>query len=243
MPEETAQITPRPPAHVAIIMDGNGRWAAARRKPRKFGHHKGVEAVRRCVEAAGNLGIRYLTIYSFSTENWSRPEDEIKALFDLMRSFVEKDVNRLLANGVRVKVIGARANLTTDLIRLIEDVEKKTSGNDRLFLNIAFNYGGRDELTRVCRALAQKVKSGALDASDITEDVLAAELDTAGTPDPDIILRTSGEQRLSNFLPWQSAYAEFIVLDVLWPDFEQENLEEALNIYNCRERRQGGLSS
>ncbi|PHS24894.1 MAG: di-trans,poly-cis-decaprenylcistransferase [Robiginitomaculum sp.] len=224
-------------------MDGNGRWAAARRKPRKFGHHKGVEAVRRCVEAAGNLGIRYLTIYSFSTENWSRPEDEIKALFDLMRSFVEKDVNRLLANGVRVKVIGARANLTTDLIRLIEDVEKKTSGNDRLFLNIAFNYGGRDELTRVCRALAQKVKSGALDASDITEDVLAAELDTAGTPDPDIILRTSGEQRLSNFLPWQSAYAEFIVLDVLWPDFEQENLEEALNIYNCRERRQGGLSS
>jgi undecaprenyl diphosphate synthase len=222
-------------------MDGNGRWAAARHQPRKFGHHKGVEAVRRCVEAAGNLGIRYLTIYSFSTENWRRPKDEVKALFDLMRSFVEKDVERLRANGVRVKVIGARANLAPDLIRLIEDVEQKTSGNDRLFLNIAFNYGGRDELARVCRGLAQKAKSGDLDPAGITEEVLATELDTAGTPDPDIILRTSGEQRLSNFLLWQSAYAEFIVLDVLWPDFEQKHLEEALDIYNRRERRQGGL--
>ncbi len=221
-------------------MDGNGRWAAARRKPRSFGHRQGVMAVRRCVEAAGNLGIRYLTIYSFSTENWRRPKSEIKALFDLMRNFVEKDVERLRNNGVRVRILGERANLAADMIKLIEDVERQTQDNERLFLNIAFNYGGRDELTRAFAGLAAKVKSGALALEKISESDISSQLDTAFMPDPDIVLRTSGEQRLSNFLLWQSAYSEFVVLDVLWPDFTQEHFEEALQIYARRERRQGG---
>lgn len=224
-------------------MDGNGRWAAARKKPRKFGHHKGVEAVRRCVEAAGNLGIHYLTIYSFSTENWRRPEDEIKSLFDLMRNFVKKDVKQLRENGVRVRVLGARANLTPDLRQLIEEVEYQTQDNDRLYLNIAFNYGGRDELARACQGIVQDIMTGKQSKDQITEEDIARHLDTAFMPDPDIILRTSGEQRLSNFLLWQSAYSEFIILDVLWPDFAQEHLEEALRIYYNRERRQGGVNS
>ncbi|MDQ7018122.1 MAG: isoprenyl transferase [Robiginitomaculum sp.] len=243
MPALTAHLPFRPPEHVAIIMDGNGRWAAARKKPRKFGHHKGVDAVRRCVEAAGNLGIHYLTIYSFSTENWRRPEDEIKSLFDLMRNYVKKDVKQLRENGVRVRVLGGRANLTPDLRQLIEDVELQTRDNDRLFLNIAFNYGGRDELARACRGIVQDVLAGKQSQDEITEEDIARHLDTAFMPDPDIILRTSGEQRLSNFLLWQSAYSEFIVLDVLWPDFTQEHLEEALRIYHNRERRQGGVNA
>jgi len=243
VPEQIAHIPTRPPEHIAIIMDGNGRWAAARKKPRKFGHHKGVEAVRRCVEAASNLSIHYLTIYSFSTENWRRPEEEIKALFDLMRSFVEKDVKRLRDNGVRVRVLGARENLAPDLIELIESVECQTKDNEKLFLNIAFNYGGRDELTRACRAIVRDVVAGKRDLKSISEESIERHLDTAFMPDPDIILRTSGEQRLSNFLLWQSAYSEFIVLDVLWPDFSQEHLEEALRIYHNRERRQGGVGA
>ncbi len=241
MSEETTLQQSRLPQHVAIIMDGNGRWAAARHKPRQFGHHQGVEAVRRCVEAAGNLGIRHLTLYSFSTENWRRPEEEIKALFNLMRGFVEKDVKQLRDNGVHVRILGAREKLSPDLIAMIDDVESQTSHNHKLYLNIAFNYGGRDELARTCRALARKVKAGDLDVDDITEASISKHLDTASVPDPEIILRTSGEQRLSNFLLWQSAYSEFIVLDVLWPDFTQTHFEEALRIYQSRERRQGGI--
>jgi undecaprenyl diphosphate synthase len=239
--EETAKTIVKPPRHVAIIMDGNGRWAAARKKPRKYGHHQGVEAVRRCVEAAGNLGVRYLTLYSFSTENWRRPEDEIKALFALMRNFVEKDVSRLRANGVCVRILGTRANLAPDLISLIEDVERQTQDNARLFLNIAFNYGGRNELTRACRAIASDVRAGKLDIDTITEADIEQKLDTADMPDPDIIIRTSGEQRISNFLLWQGAYSELIVLDVLWPDFAQTHLEQALRVYEGRERRRGGI--
>lgn len=224
-------------------MDGNGRWAAARKRPRKFGHHQGVEAVRRCVEAAGALGVRYLTLYSFSTENWRRPQEEIKALFDLMRSFVAKGVHRLKANGVRVRVIGARDNLAPDLISLIEDIELQTQNNERLYLNIAFNYGGRNEIARAIKGMAKDVSTGALGANAINEDTVSRYLDTAYMPDPDLVLRTSGEQRISNFLLWQSAYSEFIVLDVLWPDFTQEHFEQAIRIYHSRDRRQGGVDA
>ena len=243
MTQRADQPMPRPPRHVAIIMDGNGRWAAARHKPRQFGHHQGVEAVRRCVKAASTLGVRYLTLYSFSTENWRRPREEIMALFDLMRNFVEKDIENLRKNGVCVRVLGARNQLDADLIALIEKVETTTAGNDRLFLNIAFNYGGRDEIARACAALAREACSGELDPDAITEADIARHLDTADMPDPDLVVRSSGEQRLSNFLLWQSAYAEFVVLDVLWPDFSQEHLEEAFRIYHNRERRQGGIGA
>ncbi len=239
MSEEPAPTALLPPEHVAIIMDGNGRWAAARKKPRKFGHHQGVEAVRRCVNAAGALGIRYLTLYSFSTENWRRPKDEVKALFDLMRGFVEKDLEQLRAEGVRVRILGSRDNLSADIITLIDRVEGQTRHNDKLFLNIAFNYGGRNEIARACSALMEKVRTGAFSADTITEADITDHLDTASIPDPDMIVRTSGEQRLSNFLLWQSAYAEFVVLDVMWPDFVQKHFEDALDIYHCRERRKG----
>ena len=243
MTEDAAQAAPQAPRHVAIIMDGNGRWAAARHKPRQYGHHQGVEAVRRCVKAAGNLGVRYLTLYSFSTENWRRPREEIMALFDLMRNFVDKDIENLRKNGVRVRVLGGRKQLDDDLIALIEQVESKTAGNDRLFLNIAFNYGGRDEITRACAALAREARDGTLDPDSITEADIARHLDTSFMPDPDLVVRSSGEQRLSNFLLWQSAYAEFVVLDVLWPDFDQQHLEEAFRIYHNRERRRGGIGT
>ncbi len=243
MSDTNAHTLSTPPHHVAIIMDGNGRWAAARKRPRKFGHHQGVEAVRRCVEAAGALGVRYLTLYSFSTENWRRPQEEIKALFDLMRSFVAKDVHRLKANGVRVRVIGARDNLAPDLISLIEDIELQTQNNERLYLNIAFNYGGRNEIARAIKGMAKDVSTGALGANAINEDTVSRYLDTAYMPDPDLVLRTSGEQRISNFLLWQSAYSEFIVLDVLWPDFTQEHFEQAIRIYHSRDRRQGGVDA
>ena len=236
-------MAPPVPEHVAIIMDGNGRWATARNKPRQFGHHRGVEAVRRCVEAALDLGVRYLTLYSFSTENWRRPKDEIKALFDLMRSFVSKDLERLHKNGVCVRILGARERLEPDIVGLIETVESRTRANDRLFLNIAFNYGGRDELTRACTALAREVRSGTLDPANITERDIARHLDTAFMSDPELVIRTSGEQRLSNFLLWQSAYAEFVVLDVLWPDFSRRHFEEALQVFHNRERRQGGVGA
>ncbi len=243
MSEKTAQAITQPPEHVAIIMDGNGRWAASRHKSRSFGHRAGVEAVRRCVEAAGDLGIHYLTIYSFSTENWQRPEGEIKALFNLLRNFVSTDVERLKENGVRVRVLGSRANLAPDIITLIDDIEHQTQDNDRLFLNIAFNYGGRDELIRACTAIAQEVKSGVKSLNDISETDMTNHLDTAFMPDPELVLRTSGEQRLSNFLLWQSAYSEFIVLDVLWPDFTKQHFEDALQIFYRRERRQGGVGA
>lgn len=239
MQKESEQTASLPPEHVAIIMDGNGRWAAARKQPRQFGHHQGVEAVRRCVEAAGVLGIRYLTLYSFSTENWQRPEDEVKALFDLMKRFVDKDLDKLQSKGVRVRILGARDNLGADIIALIKKAESRTQHNDKMCLNIAFNYGGRDEIIRACSALIAQVRAGDFAGDTITEMDIASRLDTAAIPDPDLVLRTSGEQRLSNFLLWQSAYSEFVVLDVFWPDFEQKHFEEALQIYSTRNRRKG----
>lgn len=232
-----------PPEHVAIIMDGNGRWAAARGKPRKYGHRQGIQAVRDCVTGAADLGIKNLTLYSFSTENWRRPEDEISALFELLRLYVKQDLSRLDDEGVCIRVLGSRRRLDSGLIELIEKAEKTTKNNTRLNLNIAFNYGGRDEIVRAASRLARAVADGQLSVDEIDEKAFSAALDTAVIPDPDLVIRTSGEMRLSNFLLWQSAYAEFIVLDVLWPDFTKKDLQNALEIFEQRERRRGGVMS
>lgn len=231
------------PAHVAIIMDGNGRWAKARGLPRKVGHERGVEALRRAVEAAGNLGIRHLTVYSFSTENWRRPASEVNALFGLLKTYIHRDLNRLRDEGVRIRVIGRRAGLPKDIAELVEKAESETRHNREFFLNIAFNYGGREEISRAAKALATDVKAGRVDPENIDEGVLAEYLDTAGTPDPDLVIRTSGEYRLSNFLLWQAAYSELVFLDVLWPDFDGEWLEKAIKAFHERERRFGAVSS
>jgi undecaprenyl diphosphate synthase len=231
-----------PPRHVAIIMDGNGRWAKARGRPRAFGHREGVEAVRRAVRAAGDLGIRHLTLFGFSTENWTRPAEEIDALFDLLRRFVDTDLEKLAAEGVRIRVIGRREGLSDDIAGIIERAEARTRANDRFHLTIAFNYGGRDELARAARRLAARVAAGEMDPDDVDEAAFADALDTAGLPDPDLLIRTSGEKRLSNFLLWQAAYAELVFLDVLWPDFGAHHLTEAVEVFHARERRYGGVS-
>lgn len=226
------------PQHVAIIMDGNGRWAASRGRPRAFGHRKGVEAVREAVRNAGELGVRYLTLFSFSTENWNRPTAEVEALFELLRRFVAADLDRLHAEGVRVRILGRREGLSEELLDLIGSVESRTAGNDISFLNIAFNYGGRDEILRAARRAAQTHNG---DLSTLSEDDFARFLDTADLPDPDLVIRTSGERRISNFLLWQAAYAEFVFMDILWPDFDRAAFEQALAEYASRDRRYGGV--
>ena len=226
------------PQHVAIIMDGNGRWAASRGRPRAFGHRKGVEAVREAVRAAGQLGVRYLTLFSFSTENWNRPVAEVEALFELLRRFVAADLDRLHAESVRVRILGRREVLSDELLRLIESVETRTADNDAFFLNIAFNYGGRDEIVRAAQRAA-KAHDG--DLSALNEAEFARYLDTADLPDPDLVIRTSGERRISNFLLWQAAYAEFVFMDTLWPDFDKSAFEAALSEYASRDRRYGGV--
>jgi undecaprenyl diphosphate synthase len=228
------------PQHVAIIMDGNGRWAKKRGRPRTFGHAEGVEALRRTVEAAGDLGVRFLTVFGFSTENWRRPAEEVNALFDLLRLYVARDLDKLAKEGVRVRVIGARHGLQPDIAGIIEDAESRTAHNDKLNLTIAFNYGGQDEITRAARMLAQEAVAGRIAPKDISPEMFEAHLDTAGLPPPDLLVRTSGESRLSNFMLWQSAYAELAFMDVLWPDFDRAALEEAIAFYSRRERRYGG---
>ena len=219
-------------------MDGNGRWAASRGRPRAFGHRKGVEAVREAVRNAGELGVRYLTLFSFSTENWNRPTAEVEALFELLRRFVAADLDRLHAEGVRVRILGRREGLSEELLDLIGSVESRTAGNDISFLNIAFNYGGRDEILRAARRAAQTHNG---DLSTLSEDDFARFLDTADLPDPDLVIRTSGERRISNFLLWQAAYAEFVFMDILWPDFDRAAFEQALAEYASRDRRYGGV--
>jgi undecaprenyl diphosphate synthase len=231
-----------PPAHVAIIMDGNGRWAKARGLPRIEGHRRGVQAVRAAVRAAAELGIRTLTIYSFSQENWSRPPGEVSDLLNLLRRFVRHDLQELARAGVAVRIIGARDDLAPDIRALLEEAEAQTRGNERLTLVVAFNYGGRQEIAAAARALAAEVAAGRLDPAAITPERLAASLSTAGLPDPDLIIRTSGEQRLSNFLLWQAAYAEFVFLPMFWPDFDRAALESAIRAYHGRERRFGGAA-
>jgi undecaprenyl diphosphate synthase len=231
------------PAHVAIIMDGNGRWAAKRLLPRFEGHRRGVEALRRTVRAAGDLGIGYLTVYSFSSENWSRPKAEVDDLMGLLKRFIRNDLADLHASNVKVRVVGARAGLEGEIAGLLGEAEELTSGNTGLTLVVAFNYGSRQEIAGAARRLAEAAAAGLLDPASITPERLAAELDTAGIPDPDLVIRTSGEQRLSNFLLWQAAYAEFVFLPVLWPDFDHAALEGAIAEYAARERRFGGLEA
>ena len=236
--------TDRPVAcHIAIIMDGNGRWAAERGLPRAEGHRKGVEAVRRTVSAAQELGITHLTLFSFSSENWSRPRQEINDLFGLLRRFVRRDLADLHKNGVRIRVIGTRAGLERDLLRLIDDAVELTKNNTSLNLTIAFNYGARDEIARAASRIAEDVAKGVLAPADVTQERFATYLDTADLPDPDLLIRTSGELRLSNFLLWQVAYSEFVFVDCYWPDFSREQLEAALAEYQRRNRRFGGTSA
>jgi len=235
---------PRPIArHVAIIMDGNGRWAAERGLPRVEGHRQGVESVRRTVEAAMELGITHLTLFSFSSENWSRPRQEINDLFGLLRRFVRRDLAELHKNGVKIRVIGARNGLDDDILRMLDDAVELTKDNTALNLTIAFNYGARDEIARAAQRIAEDAKAGIVDPSDVTPERFAAYLDTVGLPDPDLLIRTSGELRLSNFLLWQLAYAEFVFVDVYWPDFTKELFEAAIAEYQRRNRRFGGTSA
>jgi len=229
------------PRHVAIIMDGNGRWAAARGLPRGEGHRRGVEALRRTVRAAGDLGIGILTIFSFSAENWSRPPSEIRELMGLLRRFIRSDLADLHHNGVHVRVIGDRDDLAPDIRGLLEEAEELTRANDKLTLVVAFNYGARQEIARAAQRLAAEVAAGRVAVADVTADKLATYLDAPDLPDPDLIIRTSGEQRLSNFLLWQAAYSELVFVPVYWPDFDRATLEQAIAEFRGRERRFGGL--
>ena len=229
--------------HVAIIMDGNGRWAAQRGLPRIEGHRQGVETVRQVVETAMELGITHLTLFSFSSENWSRPKQEIYDLFGLLRRFVRRDLSELHKNNVKIRVIGSRAGLEDDILRMLDDAVALTKDNTALNLTIAFNYGARDEIARAAKRIAEDVKAGVIAPEEVTQDRLAACLDTVDLPDPDLLIRTSGELRLSNFLLWQLAYAEFVFVDVYWPDFTKEVFESAIAEYQRRSRRFGGTSA
>jgi undecaprenyl diphosphate synthase len=232
---------PDMPAHVAIIMDGNGRWAAQRGLPRAQGHRAGVEALRRTVRAAGDIGVRYLTIYSFSSENWSRPQSEVLDLMALLKRFIRKDLAELHKNDIRVKIIGRRDDLAPDILSLLVEAEELTRDNSGLTLVVAFNYGARDEILRAMQSLAKSVADGSVDPAKIDEKQFERYLDTADIPDPDLLIRTSGEQRISNFLLWQCAYTEFVFLPVFWPDFGHDELTAAIEEFRTRERRFGGL--
>jgi undecaprenyl diphosphate synthase len=237
----TSRIDP-PPRHVAIIMDGNGRWAKMRGLPRTAGHKRGAEAVRNAVTAAGRLGVSYLTLFGFSSENWKRPEGEVRALMGLLRLYLRNEVSELHKNNVRLRVLGDRTRLEPDIVALIEESEAKTAGNGGLTLLLALSYGGRQELAGAARQLAMDARDGKIDPTTIDEDCFAARLFTAGLPDPDLLIRTSGERRISNFLLWQCAYAEMLFLDVLWPDFSEEDLEQAVNDFMGRDRRYGAVA-
>ncbi len=241
--EPAAPDTAAVPRHVAIIMDGNGRWATARGLPRGEGHRRGVEAVRQTVRAAIDLRIRYLTLYSFSSENWRRPRDEVDFLFGLFRLYIRRDVADLHGQGVRLSVIGSREGVPSDILKMIEEAEALTAGNRRLHLIFAFNYGARNELARAMRAIGAEVKAGTLDPAAIDEATIAGHLDTANYPDPDLIIRTGREIRLSNFLLWQSAYSELVFLELNWPDFGREALGGALETFASRSRRYGGRTA
>jgi undecaprenyl diphosphate synthase len=230
------------PAHVAIIMDGNGRWAKARGLPRLAGHRAGVEALRKTVRAAPGLGISYLTVYAFSSENWSRPKSEVSDLMGLLKLFIRRDLAELHQSGVRVRIIGDREGLQPDIKALLEESETLTADNKALTLVIAFNYGGRDEIVRAARKLAQKAVQGDLAVEAITAERFSASLDTADIPDPELVIRTSGELRLSNFLLWQAAYSELVFLPCYWPDFSVADLEHSIDVFAARDRRFGGVA-
>jgi undecaprenyl diphosphate synthase len=231
------------PTHVAIIMDGNGRWAKARGLPRVAGHRAGVEALRKTVRNAGEMGIDWLTVYAFSSENWSRPKSEVTDLMGLLKLFIRRDLAELHKNGVRVRVIGERDGLEGDIRMLLDEAEALTHLNRKMNLVIAFNYGGRDEIARAARRIGEAVTAGTLRTDEVDAEAFANFLDTAGFPDPDLVIRTSGEMRLSNFLPWQTAYSEFFFLPCYWPDFGKADLEEAVRAFGARDRRYGGVAA
>ena len=243
LPNATRSATERSaPRHVGIIMDGNGRWAQARGLPRFEGHRRGVDAVRRTVRAASDAGVRYLTLYSFSTENWLRPPEEVSLLMGLLKRFIRNDLADLHANDVRVRVIGRRNELAVDIATLLSEAEEVTKNNRGLTLVIAFNYGGRQEIVDAARQLAREAAAGRLDPEMIDVADLAVRLGSSDIPDPDLIIRTSGEQRLSNFLLWQAAYAEFVFVPMHWPEFDKAAFEAALDEFAARERRFGGVA-
>jgi undecaprenyl diphosphate synthase len=231
------------PRHVAIIMDGNGRWANARGLPRTAGHRAGVERVREAVRTAAEAGIDYLTLFAFSSENWNRPQQEVSDLMGLLRFFIRRDLAELHRENVCIKVIGCRQTIQPDIRALLNEAEDRTRGNTGITLVIAFNYGARDELVRAVRKIAEAVRDGDMDIAAIDEAAIAARIDTAGIPDPDLVIRTSGEQRLSNFLLWQAAYSEFVFMPCLWPDFDRAAFLDALAEYGRRDRRYGAVSA
>jgi undecaprenyl diphosphate synthase len=235
--------TPDQPKHVAIIMDGNGRWAANRGLPRSAGHKVGVDALRRAVQAAADQGIEYLTIYSFSSENWSRPAAEVGFLLDLLRRFIRQDVAELHRSGVNIKIIGSRENLEASMISLLDDAERLTKDNTKLKLVVAFNYGSRQEIAEAAKRMSQDVAAGKLNSELITPETLSNYLSTAGIPDPELLIRTGGEQRISNFLLWQCAYTEFVFVPEYWPDFNADIFARAVAEFKSRDRRFGGIKA
>lgn len=236
----TRSASDRDGLHVAIIMDGNGRWAKERGLPRSFGHRAGVQALKRTVQAAPDLGIDRLTVFGFSTENWRRPAQEVSDLMNLLKTYVNSDLDRLAREGVNVRVIGRRTGLSSDILEVIERAEARTAHNDRFRLQVAFNYGGRADVVDAARAFAEEVAAGRASPEDLTEETFEERLSTAGSPPPDLIVRTSGERRLSNFLLWEAAYAEFVFQDVFWPDFGPDELKAAVDEFQQRKRRYGG---
>jgi len=230
-----------PPRHVAIIMDGNGRWARARMMPRIFGHRRGVEVVRDIVKAAGELHIQYLTLYAFSSENWRRPEEEVNDLMGLLRHYLRKEIAELHESNVRVRFIGDRTQLSPDLVLLIDAAETLTKSNNGLDLVVAVNYGAKDEILQATLQIAREIASGERSADNLKPEDLENHLQTKGIPDPDLVIRTSGEKRLSNFLLWQAAYSELLFVDTLWPDFTPADLEQAVTEFQSRERRFGAV--
>lgn len=229
------------PEHVAIILDGNGRWAKKRFLPRNAGHAAGAKNVEKIIEDAHNMGIKYITMYAFSTENWNRPEDEVKALMKLLRNYLKDCIERANKNDMKVRVIGDKSRLDNDIIERINELEEGSKNNKGIQFIIALNYGSRDEIKRAMKKIAEDCKKGIINEEEITEELISKYLDTAGIPDPDLLIRTSGEIRLSNYLLWQLAYTEFYFTDVLWPDFDKEELKKAIVKYNQRDRRFGGV--
>lgn len=229
------------PEHVAIILDGNGRWAKNKHMPRTYGHTVGSKVVERTVEDASDIGIKYLTVYVFSTENWKRSQDEVSMLFSLIERYLRSLIKKSKKNNVRCRVIGRRDNMSSSMLQVIEKLEEETKDNTGLTFTLAINYGGRDEITRAVQGISQDVKDGKLNAEDITESTISDYLDTSGMPDPDLLIRTGGDERLSNYLPWQLTYTEFYFTPVLWPAFTKNDLIDAVIKYNGRDRRFGGV--
>lgn len=241
MTNDKTECEAKGPQHVAVIMDGNGRWAQMRGRPRLFGHHAGARRVREIVEACPELGVKYLTIFAFSTENWKRTQSEVAGLMTLFRKYLQSEAKDLFRAGVRVRFIGDRVKLDDRLVSLMDDLELMTAENDKCHLTVAINYGGRDEVTRAAKRLAFEVEQGRLTHKDVDAETLARFLDTHVLPDPDLVIRTSGEARISNFLLWQSAYAEYEFVETLWPDFSATEFAKVINSYGTRERRYGGV--